>query len=316
MFSLLLGAVLAIVPVHGVVVQPLDRSAAIVRTDAVTATRPSSISRYRIEPAQTLSSGTGIDALLDDSSVPPTLRDVVPAGAFSPGLPEAGRVVSLDVGSAMPAATLVDQRGNIVNLERDFRGRTVLLTFIFTRCPDRTLCPAISGKYAYLQRRMDPKRFALVEVSLDPTYDSPTVLRQYAARYGADPAMWTLLTGTGTSVKHVLDRFRISSLRVSSDNFIHNDKLFIVRPDGRIAYVAQTGGWDPEGVLAEARAVSGIGANPFERIKLSLVASVVALCGGSQFAGIVLLELALFALIVTVVAAVLWWVSRVLWARP
>jgi hypothetical protein len=55
--------------------------------------------------------------------------------------------------------------------------------------------------------------------------------------------------------------------------------------------------------------------NPFERLKLSLIASVVALCGGSQFAGIVLLEISLFVIIVIVVAISLWIVGRVLWSR-
>ena len=71
----------------------------------------------------------------------------------------------------------------------------------------------------------------------------------------------------------------------------------------------------PDGVLAEAQAVDGMAANPFERFKLSLVASVVAICGGSQYAGVVFLELALFFLIFAIVVASLWVVGRVLWHR-
>jgi len=102
---------------------------------------------------------------------------------------------------------------------------------------------------------------------------------------------------------------------VSVANFLHDDKLYIVTPEGRVAYIVDTGDWDPEGVLAEARSVSGLASNPFERFKLSLVASVVAICGGSQFAGIVLLELALFAFITAIVTVSLWLVARVLWGR-
>jgi hypothetical protein len=167
-----------------------------------------------------------------------------------------------------------------------------------------------------MQTHLDPAHFALVEITLDPPYDSPAVLRQYGERYGAKAESWRLLTGTGSTIQRLLDMFRISSMRVSASNYIHNDKLFIVTPQGRIGYVAQTGGWDPQAAIAEARQIAGLASNPFERFKLSLIASVVALCGGSQFAGIVLLELALFALIVVLVAAALWWVARVLWARP
>ena len=277
---------------------------------------PASIRRYRVVPANAAPAGTQIDAFLDRSTVPWTLRETVTAGTFSPGLPQPGRVIPIELGSPLPAARLVDQNARIVELDRAFAGRTTLIAFVFSRCPDRTLCPAISGKFAYLQAHLDPTRFALVEITLDPPYDSPAVLRRYGTSYGANPAMWSLLTGKGSTIQRVLDEFRISSMRVSTSNFLHDDKLFIATSEGRIAFIADTASWDPEAALAQARSIAGLSSNPFERFKLSLVAGVVAICGGSQFAGIVLLELALFFIIVFLVAVGLWWVSRILWAKP
>jgi hypothetical protein len=166
-----------------------------------------------------------------------------------------------------------------------------------------------------MQSHLDLAHFALVEISLDPSYDSPAVLRDYANAYGANTKMWHLLTATGSSTQRVLDEFGINSLRVSSANFIHNDKLFIVTPAGNIAYIVDTAGWDPEGVIAESKSVAGMASNPFERIKLSLIASVVALCGGSAMAGVVLLEIGLFFVVLAVVLAGLLWARRVLWHR-
>ncbi len=307
---------LSLVPMHGEVVSPLSPSDAIVRNDAIPATLAAGAHRLRIEPATVLRPGTGVDGLLDRSTTPWTLREAAIAAPFAPGLPDPGRVEALDIGKTLPHARFVDQRGAPLDLARAFAGKTLILSFVFTRCPDRTLCPAISGKFAYLQSRLDPHRFALVEITLDPQYDSPAILRAYGAQYGAIDGRWSLLTATGSTTQRVLDQFGINSLRVSAANFIHNDKLFIVTPQGRIAYVADTAGWDPEGVIAEASAVAGMASNPFERFKLSLIAGAVAMCGGSQFAGIVLLELSLFFLITVVVAASLWWVGRVLWGKP
>ena len=316
MFLHLLFAAVALqlVPVHGVALAPAGANQAIVRTDEAPLEWPAGVRRYRLQPPASLPPGTGIDAFLDRSTQPPTLRDVTVAAPFSPGMPEPGRVVPIDAGSTLPRVQLVDQNGRLVDFDRAFAGKTVLLSFVFTRCPDRTLCPAISGKYAWLQAHLDP-RFALVEITLDPPYDSPAVLRRYAASYGANPAMWTLLTGKGSTIQHVLDQFRIESLRTSSSNFLHDDKLFVVASTGKVAYIVDTAGWDPSGVAAEARNVAGLSSNPFERFKLSLIAGVVAFCGGSQFAGIVLLELALFFLIVLIVVACLWLVARVLWGK-
>ena len=313
--ALLAAAALSVLPVHGVVVDALSPSEAIVRTEPVSLTLPQLIHRYRLTPAVRIEPGVSIDAYLDRSTTPWTLRNVAPAPAFAPGLPDRGRVAPVDVNAWLPSAELVDQDGRIVQLDRAFAGKTLLLSFVFTRCPDRTLCPAISGKFAYMQQHLDPNRFALAEITLDPPYDSPAVLRAYAAQYGARPEIWTLMTGKGSIVQHVLDEFGIDSMRVSTSNYIHNDRLYIVSPQGRIADVVQTAGWDPAAAIAQARAVAGLSSNPFERWRLSLIAGVVALCGGSQSAGIILLETVMFFAIFAIVTAILWTVARVLWPK-
>ena len=312
---LLLAALLNVVPVHGVVLQQLDGRTAIVRTDAVVQTLPAQTRRYRLTPARSFAAGTAIDALLDESTAPPSLRDPIAAAAFAPGLPDRARAVPVGIGSPLPSATLVDQDGRALQLASHFRDKTLLLSFMFTRCPDRTLCPAISGKFADLAQRIDPKRFALAEITLDPQYDSPAVLRRYGRSFGARPGAWALLTGTGSTIQRLIDAFNISSMRVSSDNFLHDDRLFIVAPDGRIAVIVKSAGWDPQSVLAQARSVSGLASNPFERFKLALIAEAVALCGGSESSGIAVLELTLFTLLTVIAFAALWVVGRVIWSR-
>lgn len=311
----LLAALMTLIPVHGVVISTLADGTAIARTDAVPRMLPSTIARYRIVPAARFARGTAFDALLDRSTKPASLRDAVPARVFSPGLPDRAKAVPVDLGSALPSAVLLDQNDRLVDLSRAFAGKTLLLSFMFTRCPDRTLCPAISGKFSYMQNRLDPRRFALAEISIDPPYDSPAVLHAYAASYGARSGRWLLLTGTGATVARLLDAFRISSMRLSSDNFLHDDKLFIVTPRGRVATIVQTGGWDPGEVTAQARAVAGVASNPFERLKLALIAEAVAVCGGSEFAGIALLELTLFLFLTATSFAALWAVARLIWSR-
>src|ERR1700728_1896353 len=170
--SMLLAALLALIPIHGVVIDTLGDRAAIVRTDPVPKMMPAQIRRYVFARPTSFRSGTSVDALLDPSTAPPTLLDPVPATVFAPGLPDSGRVIPVEVGSALPAAELVDQDGSPVALDRAFAGTTLLLSCVFTRCPDRDLCPAISGKFAYLQSRLDPKRFALAEITLHQPYAS------------------------------------------------------------------------------------------------------------------------------------------------
>jgi protein SCO1 len=313
---MMLALVLAgLLPFHGVVVAPVHNGDVVVQNAPITQTLQVQTRRYQLAPKITLRAGAGVDALLDRSTQPWTLREPVAAAAFVAGLPNPGRVVPVDIGKPLPPASLIDQDERHVQLADAFKGKTMLLSFIFTRCPDTDVCIAISSKYTQLQRMLDPAHFALVEITLDPPYDSPAVLRAYGKQFEQNPASWTLLTGTGSTITHVLDEFGISSLKTDSARYIHSDKLFIVTPAARVAYIVDTAGWDPRAVEAEARSVEGMASNPFERFKLSLIASVVALCGGSQFAGIVVLEIALFFLITLVVTVALVIVGRVLWHR-
>ena len=114
----------------------------------------------------------------------------------------------------------------------------------------------------------------------------------------------------------MLDEFRISSLRLSTSNFLHDDKLFIVTPEGRIGFVAETAGWDPQAVLAQARSIAGLSSNPFERFKLSLDRRRrrdLRRQPVRRHRSARTRALRAHRLLVT---GALWWVARILWAKP
>lgn len=311
MFHIVLSLLaLLTVPVHGVALGPGPGNTTIVRTDAVTGMVPAQTRAFRISPQLQLPSGTGVDAFLDRSHTPWRLYDAAVAARFVAGLPDAGTGFPIDLGSRLPHTKLVDQNGSLLDLASDFRGKVALISFVFTRCPDKDECPAVSTKFAYMQQHLDPARFHLVEITLDPVYDSPRVLHDYAAQYGADAKSWSIVTGQPHDIERLLNRFGISSLRVSDANFIHNDKVFVIAQDGKVAQIVQTVSFAPSALVAQVRHLAGLASDPFGRLQLALVAGAVALCGGSQFAGVVLLETVLFLLIATASFATLYWVAR------
>jgi protein SCO1/2 len=305
-------AVQQVIPVHGVALGAGPKGTTIVRLDRVTNMLPPQTRAFRIEPALALPPGTGVDAFLDRSGQTWRLYDANVAGAFVPGLPDRGKVDGIDLGSTLPHTKLVDQRGRLVDLASDFRGKVLLLSFIFTRCPDKDECPTVSAKFAAMQKLLDPNRFHLIEISLDPVYDSPAVLSDYARQFSAGPS-WSIVTGQPHEITHLLNSFGISSLRVSDENFVHNDKVFLTAPDGKVADIVQTVGFSPDGLAAQARHLNGMSSSTLGRLQLALVADVAALCGGSQFAGVVLLETMLFMFIAIVSFATLFYVARKIW---
>jgi protein SCO1/2 len=311
--ALFLLVALLHVPVHGVVLGPGPAGTTIVRTDAVTGMVPAQTHAFKISPRLKLPAGTGVDAFLDRSAQPWRLYDAAIAAKFVPGLPEQGTSFPIDLGTTLPHTKLVDQNGRLVDLASDFRGKVLLISFVFTRCPDKDECPLVSAKFSAMQRQLDATHFHLVEITLDPLYDSPYVLAQYARQYQANPAQWSIVTGQPHEIQHLLDRFGISSLRVSDANFIHNDKVFVVGQNGKVAQIVQTVGFAPDAMVAQVRHLAGMASSPFGRLQLALVASVIALCGGSQYAGVVLLETMLFLFIAAVSLGTLAWVARKFW---
>lgn len=141
-----------------------------------------------------------------------------------------------DFGPA-PTFNLVDQNGQAVTLD-SFKGKAVIAAFIFTRCQGP--CPMISSNMAQLQaeiqKRPDHDKIALVSFSVDPEYDTPAVLKQYASQYGADPKVWTFLTGDRDAMrKMVVKGFRLG-LEDAPDNkespIIHSTRLVLIGPKG------------------------------------------------------------------------------------
>lgn len=94
-------------------------------------------------------------------------------------LPELGEQVSNFV--------LINQDGKHISL-RDYRGKALLLTFIYTRCPLPDYCPLMTSNFVEINDRLkkDKKIYEktrLLSISIDPEYDTPKVLHSYGSPF-------------------------------------------------------------------------------------------------------------------------------------
>lgn len=292
-------------PVHGTVIALPTNDTVVATIDAVP--NMYSAQTRRFKRSATLRPGETFDAYLDTRTS--TLGDVHAAALFVPGLPNHLITRVMARGDMLPTYPFETQNGRIERFS-DFRGKIVLLSFVYSRCPDREICPAISGKFAYLEHHLDPRRFHLVEVTLDPLHDSPTVLAAYGAQFAADPARWSLLTGESAEIKNVLDSFGLDPLETNPGDIIHGDTLAIIDTDGKIAELIPTAGWAPDDVIATADNLAGLESNPLRRFELSTIAGILAFCGGSQTTGIVVLDSVVILLGITILGGLLIWITR------
>ncbi len=163
------------------------------------------------------------------------------------------------IGAETPDFTLVNQDGKKISF-KNYRGQTLLLTFIYTRCPLPDQCPLMSANFAYINNQLQNNpalkgKTHLLSITVDPEYDKPKVLREYGARYtGSGKAdafkQWELATGSADEVKKVAQFFGLNYWP-ENDQVIHNLRTILVSADGKVAKVYRGNEWKPEDVLKD-----------------------------------------------------------------
>ncbi len=108
------------------------------------------------------------------------------------------------------------------------KGRPWLASFIFTRCGGA--CPLMSSRFAVLQRTL-PAHTRLVSFTVDAAYDSPDVLKKYAAGYGAESGRWIFLTGDPAIIRQVQTDLKLSN---SDDPSMHSLRFVLIDREGNV----------------------------------------------------------------------------------
>jgi len=272
------------VRVHGVVLAVEPKTGqVIVRHDAFDS-MPAMTMPFRVEPRESLGElqpGAEISASLDTTHDPWTLRNisvVASQGAIA-ALP-LRRVQPLRVGDVVPDPALIDAHGAPFRFA-SLRGQDVVLSFIYTRCRDPRMCPLISSKFNALQRKIGTRPLHLVEVTLDPAFDRPSVLERYARVFSADPRTWTMAVGDVEPTLDFAARFGVTAFPDPNTGLIHSENTVLIGPDGRIRNMIVDNDWQPDQVLADIDAARGEAANPIARLNLWLSEEAVALCGNN-----------------------------------
>lgn len=158
-----------------------------------------------------------------------------------------GRNAYRDVGETAPSFTLYDQDARAVAFDR-FRGKRVVLNFIFTRCPVATMCPAATARMMALQaaaKKAGVTHFELVSISFDAAHDTPPVLKAYAEARGIDTSNFTFLTGPEAAIRDLLTQFGVIA-EPGENVFKHTLATLLIGPDGRIVHRVDGSQWSTD----------------------------------------------------------------------
>lgn len=137
----------------------------------------------------------------------------------------------------VPGFKLQDQQGDTVTRE-DFIGDLWVANFIFTRCPGP--CSLLSQQMQKLQETL-PDDVKLASFTVDPEFDTPPVLENYAEAHGAEPGRWFFLTGNQELMKHIIVKgFQVAvgkndaAIAETEGLFVHSTHLVLVDRNGMI----------------------------------------------------------------------------------
>lgn len=135
-----------------------------------------------------------------------------------------------------PDFRLLDQAGREVTLS-GLRGHAVVLTFMYTMCPD--FCPTTAEKLRRTWELLGPDaaRVRFVAVSVDPRGDTPQAAQEFSARHRLPDEVWHYLVGTEAELEPVWARYGIVSLRSPVSTMPaavgHTEALYLIDPQGR-----------------------------------------------------------------------------------
>jgi protein SCO1 len=161
----------------------------------------------------------------------------------------------LKPGEALPDETLIDQDGRAFRIS-SLKGTSVLITFVYTRCPLPEFCPRMDAHFAAVQKAIEDGRVKgpvrLLSISFDPDFDTPAVLKAHAARNGANPTVWTYATAPRDKVEAWGAKLGLSVIRDAANpsEVTHNLRTAVVDPQGRLVTVLEGNRWTPDEAIA------------------------------------------------------------------
>lgn len=179
----------------------------------------------------------------------------------APATPAAAAFHMPQPGEVVPDFSVTNQDGRQVRLQ-DYRGKSVLLTFIYTSCPQPNFCPLMTRNFAQIEKRLADDRQVyrkthLLSISFDTEHDTPEVLRKYAAsQVSRGKAInfrhWefaSLPAGQRQEVAH----FFALTYSEQQGQIIHSLSTAIISPDGRLYRWYHGNDWQPSTVLRELK---------------------------------------------------------------
>jgi protein SCO1/2 len=165
-------------------------------------------------------------------------------------------------GDEVPGFTLLNQSSRKIDLKQ-YRGKVLLMTFIYTRCPLADYCPRMSHNFAQIDQDLakDPKLYKdthLLSVSFDPTYDTPKVLKSYGGAYTGQYSKetfshWEFAAPSEKELPKMEQFFDVGVTPGEKGTLQHSLATVVIGKDGKVIAFYPTNDWSVAAVLEQVK---------------------------------------------------------------
>jgi protein SCO1 len=162
-------------------------------------------------------------------------------------------------GEDVPDFSFTNQDGKQISLHQ-YRGKVLLVTFIYTRCPFPDFCPRMSSNFAEIDKQLNTNpalaNVHLLSISFDPEHDTPKVLRGYgfSVAHTHDSALfrrWEFAAARAADLPKIADFFALTTTP-GSGVIIHNLSTAVIGADGKITNWYHGGDWQVSDLMKDA----------------------------------------------------------------
>ena len=159
-------------------------------------------------------------------------------------------------GEDVPDFAMTNQDGKHISLAR-YRGKVLLVTFIYTRCPFQDFCPRMSSNFNEIYKQLgDDRSTHLLSISFDPDHDTPKVLREYgySVAHTHDAVLfkrWEFAAPRKNDLTKIADFFALT-VKPEGGLITHNLSTAVIGPDGRIVSWYHGGDWQVSDLMKDA----------------------------------------------------------------
>ena len=165
-------------------------------------------------------------------------------------------------GDAVPDFKLRNQDGRSIHLGQ-FRGKQLLITFIYTRCPLPNFCPLVTHNFAVIDKQLAaiPALYSkthLLCVSFDPSHDTPERLRAYGSSYmGSDAknafAHWDFAVPQAPELTEMAKFFDLGITNEADSTITHTLSTTLIGRDGKVVRFYPGNEWTTDQVMADVK---------------------------------------------------------------